>query len=79
MQDDACTHMICPECQTCWCYFCGLKEIDCDKDEQIESTVESGPAINRHNIDWENNPKRLVYQRKREGLLNKFCLVVQCI
>jgi hypothetical protein len=52
--------MTCPECQTSWCYFCGLKEIDCDKGEQIEFITDSGAAINRHNIGWEINPKRLV-------------------
>lgn len=55
--------MTCPECQTSWCYFCGLKEIDCDKVEETVSAIEPGQAIIRHNIDWDKNPKRLVYSR----------------
>ncbi|CAF1145417.1 unnamed protein product [Adineta steineri] len=57
MKDDACTHMTCPECQTYWCYFCGLKEIDCDKSISA-STTESVIPIYRHNESWEINPKR---------------------
>jgi hypothetical protein len=48
--------MSCPECQTYWCYFCGLKESDCDK----SGSNEEASSIYQHNTDWSTNPKRLV-------------------
>ncbi|CAF1012920.1 unnamed protein product [Didymodactylos carnosus] len=48
MKDDAC-----PSCQTSWCYFCGLKEVDCDK---AQTGKES--SIYDHNVDWDSNPER---------------------
>mmetsp|Transcript_12667 Transcript_12667/g.12764 ORF Transcript_12667/g.12764 Transcript_12667/m.12764 type:complete len:86 (+) Transcript_12667:480-737(+) len=42
-KDEYCTHMTCSVCQTVWCYFCGKKEVDCDKDYP-------GNNIYAHNI-----------------------------
>ncbi|CAG9326007.1 unnamed protein product [Blepharisma stoltei] len=50
-KDEYCTHMTCSVCQTVWCYFCGKKEADCDKDY-------TGNDIYAHNIDWIRNNKR---------------------
>ncbi|CAF3478221.1 unnamed protein product [Rotaria sp. Silwood2] len=58
MKDDACTHMTCPDCQTVWCYFCGLAESACDKSEDDDDLDETAAAIYRHNTDWEINPQR---------------------
>ncbi|CAF1287810.1 unnamed protein product, partial [Didymodactylos carnosus] len=55
MKDDACTHMTCPNCHTSWCYFCGLKEQECDK---ALPNDEKEITISDHNVDWERNPKR---------------------
>jgi hypothetical protein len=52
--------MTCPECQTSWCYFCGVKESLCDKSEQTNSTDESATPLYLHNIEWSTNCKRLV-------------------
>lgn len=71
--------MTCPECQTSWCYFCGLKESDCDKAEATISSNESEAAISRHNFDWESNPKRSVCLIKNNIHRIKSLLVVQCI
>mmetsp|Transcript_7861 Transcript_7861/g.7719 ORF Transcript_7861/g.7719 Transcript_7861/m.7719 type:complete len:130 (+) Transcript_7861:358-747(+) len=30
-KDQNCTHMTCSVCQTVWCYLCGKKESDCNK------------------------------------------------
>ena len=57
--------MICPECQTCWCYFCGLKESDCDKGDQSGFIFEATVSIYHHNANWINNPKRFVYLKKK--------------
>jgi hypothetical protein len=51
--------MTCPECQTSWCYFCGLKASDCDKSGSNEDLDEEATSIYQHNIDWETNAKRL--------------------
>lgn len=50
-KDEQCTHMTCSKCQTKWCYFCGLSENDCDKDN-------GGVSIYDHNIGWQYNDKR---------------------
>ncbi|CAG9326000.1 unnamed protein product [Blepharisma stoltei] len=50
-KDENCTHMTCPVCQTIWCYFCGKKEGDCDKDYP-------GDDIVGHNYDWNINDLR---------------------
>lgn len=52
MKDDACTHMTCPTCSQLWCYFCGQKVEDCDKE---------GRGVNGifdHNHAWDSNPNR---------------------
>ncbi|CAI2363193.1 unnamed protein product [Moneuplotes crassus] len=46
-----CTHMKCSNCGTSWCYFCGLDEKDCDKEDPKGN-------IYQHNEDWDKNPKR---------------------
>ncbi|CAI2374520.1 unnamed protein product [Moneuplotes crassus] len=51
IKDDACTHMICDNCNTVWCYFCGKKESDLDKSDPNGN-------IFKHNEDWEINDKR---------------------
>ena len=33
MKDDACTHMHCDNCNTEWCYCCGLPEDKLDKED----------------------------------------------
>mmetsp|Transcript_1887 Transcript_1887/g.3002 ORF Transcript_1887/g.3002 Transcript_1887/m.3002 type:complete len:327 (-) Transcript_1887:242-1222(-) len=50
-KDDACTHMVCANCQQSYCYVCGLSVAMCDK---------SDPAGNiySHNEGWEYNPNR---------------------
>jgi len=50
-KDDNCTHMTCISCQTKWCYFCGIKESDCDK-------AEGKNDIFGHNDSWKTNQKR---------------------
>jgi hypothetical protein len=49
-KDDACTHMKCIKCDTDWCYICGLKEADLDK--------ENGDSIYQHNELWHENEAR---------------------
>ena len=43
--------MTCIQCQTEWCYVCGLSDKDCDR---------GGNKVNMydHYIDWETNPNR---------------------
>lgn len=55
-KDDACTHMNCPKCSSCWCYVCGLDVKDCDKAPPREGR----PAddIFLHNQGWEENKNR---------------------
>jgi len=52
MKDDACTHMTCPTCSQLWCYFCGKKVEDCDKQPNGNS------GIFDHNRDWNRNVNR---------------------
>ena len=52
MKDDLCTHMTCPTCAQVWCYFCGKRLEECDK----ESGGNNG--IYDHNNDWYRNKKR---------------------
>jgi hypothetical protein len=47
MKDTNCTHMTCSNCAQVWCYFCGRKESDCDKEVPAEN-------IYSHNADWED-------------------------
>ncbi|CAI2374492.1 unnamed protein product [Moneuplotes crassus] len=51
VKDDACTHMVCDNCDTIWCYFCGKEEAKLNKSDPKGS-------IYRHNDDWHINPKR---------------------
>lgn len=53
-KDDACTHMSCENCNTVWCYVCGLDTASeaCDK-----ADGEGAPEY-RHNTDWFENPRR---------------------
>jgi hypothetical protein len=48
MKDNACTHMTCSNCSQVWCYFCGRKESDCNKEDPAGS-------IYSHNEDWQDN------------------------
>jgi hypothetical protein len=50
-KDNSCTHMTCPDCQTIWCYVCGL-------DSQSADKASAGGSIYDHNTDWWKNPKR---------------------
>lgn len=52
MKDDACTHMTCPTCSQLWCYFCGKKVEDCDKQ------LNGNNGIFDHNRSWDTNAKR---------------------
>lgn len=52
MKDDLCTHMTCPTCAQVWCYFCGKRVEDCDKEPN------GGNGIYDHNRDWNRNKKR---------------------
>jgi hypothetical protein len=52
MKDDACTHMTCPTCSQLWCYFCGKKTEDCDKEQGGNN------GIFDHNQNWESNRNR---------------------
>ncbi|CAF1276804.1 unnamed protein product [Adineta steineri] len=52
MKDDSCTHMTCPTCCQVWCYFCGKRVEDCDKEQNGNN------GIIDHNHDWDVNPKR---------------------
>lgn len=53
-KDDNCTHMTCEECQTVWCYVCGLdvNSVQCDK------AAVGGLPEYRHNADWYENTSR---------------------
>ena len=51
MKDEACTHMVCGDCQTTWCYVCGLPENQCDKEDPKGN-------IYSHNADWRENERR---------------------
>ena len=51
IKDDACTHMTCDNCNTVWCYFCGLAEEDLDKEDENGS-------IYSHNVNWAENEER---------------------
>lgn len=51
-KDDSCLHMTCPECNQIWCYFCGLKVEDADKEDDGNNNIYS------HNVDWSSNVKR---------------------
>lgn len=51
-KDDSCLHMTCPECNQVWCYFCGLKVEDVDKEEDENNNIYS------HNVDWMSNVNR---------------------
>ena len=50
-KDASCTHMLCPGCQTTWCYMCGKEEKNCDK-------ADAKGGISSHNTDWEVNVLR---------------------
>jgi hypothetical protein len=50
-KDSACTHMTCSNCNTIWCYFCGLNEKNADNHAD-------NMGIYGHNIGWQYNPKR---------------------
>jgi ribosomal protein L37E len=52
IKDDNCTHMVCQRCGLNWCYFCGMKEEECDVDGY------QTPTLTRHNYEWESNEKR---------------------
>ena len=43
--------MSCLQCQTIWCYVCGLSEDECDKGGKKESIYD-------HYINWKKNPNR---------------------
>lgn len=49
-KDDGCLHMLCPECNQSWCYFCGKKEEDTNR--------RNNGNIYRHNDNWSQNPLR---------------------
>ena len=52
MKDDSCTHMTCPTCSQLWCYFCGKKVEDCDKEGRGVNSIFD------HNSGWSVNPNR---------------------
>ncbi|CAF3011052.1 unnamed protein product [Rotaria sp. Silwood2] len=51
-KDHGCTHMTCPTCAQVWCYFCGKKVEDCDREQGGEN------GIHDHNVQWDCNPNR---------------------
>ena len=50
-KDDACTHMSCVKCGTCFCYFCGMSEKECEKEANSSN-------IYGHNANWPDTEKR---------------------
>ena len=58
VKDDACTHMTCANCQTVWCYVCGLDVAsdECDKAPD-DGSGDSRPEY-RHNKEWHSNERR---------------------
>jgi len=54
-KDDGCTHMTCPQCQTEYCYVCGKKNSECDKEKGADFDQRS---MMPHHVNWQENSQR---------------------
>ena len=55
VKDTNCTHMTCKECDTEWCYVCGL---DVTSDECSKAPGSTGNEFYRHNVNWTSREGR---------------------
>jgi len=59
-KDDGCTHMICVKCKTEYCYICGLRRAECDKEKGKDEFGDNyqQDSIMPHHVNWKKNTKR---------------------